>query len=201
MLTGFTRTTRWPRRRFSESYAVQIPVKISRICEFRVLMGIMTGLPGCCSSSTLGSRANDYVKTHRYARVWRMITSKLRSGFNCIIRPAPSGAGRTTPSQPGHYPLNSCWIYIRHPIPLSNGKTWTLCIPHMVIQPSVIFGCDLTSKTLACKSLHIMYCTLHQTIRLVFWTDLCDQFQTNSKIFISINLKSLMRNLTARRLQ
>ena len=26
-------------------------------------MGIMTGLLGCCSSSTLGSRANDYVKT------------------------------------------------------------------------------------------------------------------------------------------
>ena len=25
--------------------------------------------------------------------------------FNCIIRPAPLGAGRTTPSQPGHYPL------------------------------------------------------------------------------------------------
>ena len=38
-----------------------------------------------------------------------MITSKpsLRSGFDCIIRPAPSGAGRTTPSQPGHYPLNN----------------------------------------------------------------------------------------------
>ena len=28
-----------------------------------------------------------------------------RSGFDCIIRPAPSGAGRTTPSQPGHYSL------------------------------------------------------------------------------------------------
>ena len=38
----------------------------------------------------------------------RMITSKpsLRSGFDCIIRPAPSGTGRTTPSQPGHYPLS-----------------------------------------------------------------------------------------------
>ena len=37
----------------------------------------------------------------------RMITSKpsLRSSFDCIIRPAPSGAGRTTPSQPGHHPL------------------------------------------------------------------------------------------------
>ena len=48
MLTG------WPRRRFSESYAVRISVKISQICEFRVIMGIMTSLLGCCSSSTLG---------------------------------------------------------------------------------------------------------------------------------------------------
>ena len=62
MLTGFPRT-RWPRLRFSEGYAVPISVKISRICEFRVIMGIMTGLRGCCSSSTLGSRANDYFKT------------------------------------------------------------------------------------------------------------------------------------------
>ena len=67
MLTGFPRT-RWPRLRFSERYAVRISVKISRICEFRVIMGIMTTLLGCCSSSILGSRANDYVKT-RYARV------------------------------------------------------------------------------------------------------------------------------------
>ena len=79
MLTGFPRT-RWPRRRFTESYAVRISVKISRICEFRVIKGIMIGLLGCCSSSTL-------------------------SGFDCIIRPAPSGAGRP-PSQPGHYPRN-----------------------------------------------------------------------------------------------
>ena len=69
MLTGFART-RWPRLRFSESYAVQISVKISRICEFRVIMGIMTGLPGCCSSSTLGSRANDYVKTLATLGFW-----------------------------------------------------------------------------------------------------------------------------------
>ena len=63
MLTGFART-RWPRLRFGESYAVRISVKIARICEFRVIMGIMTGLLGCCSSSTLGSRANDYVWLH-----------------------------------------------------------------------------------------------------------------------------------------
>ena len=40
MLTGFPRT-RWLRRRFSESYAVQISVKISRICEFRVIIYII----------------------------------------------------------------------------------------------------------------------------------------------------------------
>ena len=41
-----------------------------------------------------------------------MIMSKplLRSGFDCIIHPAPSGAGRTTPSQPGHYPLSELSI-------------------------------------------------------------------------------------------
>ena len=61
MLTGFPRTG-WPRRRFSESYVVRISIKISRICEFRVIMGIMTGPFGCCSSSTIGSRADDYVK-------------------------------------------------------------------------------------------------------------------------------------------
>ena len=69
MLTGFPRT-RWPRLRFSESYTVRISVKISRICEFRVIMGIMTGLLGCCSSSTLGSRANDYVKTLATLGFW-----------------------------------------------------------------------------------------------------------------------------------
>ena len=69
MLTGFART-RWPRLRFSESYAVRISLKISRICEFRVIMGIMTGLLGCCSSSTLGSRANDYVKTLAMLGFW-----------------------------------------------------------------------------------------------------------------------------------
>ena len=58
MLAGFPRA-RWSRLRFTESYAVRIYVKILGICEFSVIMGIMTGLLGCCSSSTLGSRAND----------------------------------------------------------------------------------------------------------------------------------------------
>ena len=88
VLTKFPRTS-WPRRRFSESQVTRISVKISRICVFRVIMEIMTGLLGCCSSSTLGSWANDYAKNF------------TPLGFWCIIHPAPSGAGRTTPSQPG----------------------------------------------------------------------------------------------------
>ena len=35
------------------------------------------------------------------------LRQNLRSGFAFIIRPVPSGARRTTPSQPGHYPLIS----------------------------------------------------------------------------------------------
>ena len=38
--------------------------------EFRVIMGMMTGLLGCCSSSTLGSRANENVKTLATLRFW-----------------------------------------------------------------------------------------------------------------------------------
>ena len=69
MLTGFP-WTRWPWRRFSESYNIQISTKISRICERRVIMGIMTRLLGCCSCSALGSRANDYVKTLTTLGFW-----------------------------------------------------------------------------------------------------------------------------------
>ena len=67
MITGFPRT-RWPWRQFSESYVVRISVKISQICEFRVIMRIMTGLLGCCSmlrfwshhsSCSLGSWTNN----------------------------------------------------------------------------------------------------------------------------------------------
>ena len=88
-----------PRRRLSGSYTARISVKISRICEFRAIMGIMTSLLGCCCPAPL--------------RAGRMIMSKLslRSGFDCIIPPAPSGAGRTTPPQPGHCPLTNCVIW------------------------------------------------------------------------------------------
>ena len=43
---------------------------ISRICEFRVIMGMITVLLGCCLSSTLGSRPNDYVKTLATLGFW-----------------------------------------------------------------------------------------------------------------------------------
>ena len=103
MLIGFPRT-RWPRLRFSESYAVRISVKISRICEFRVIMGIMTGLLGCCSSSTLGSRANDYVKTLATLGFWlhhspcslgcwtnnTLAARSLSPKYTCIEREHPS---------------------------------------------------------------------------------------------------------------
>ena len=62
MLTGFPRT-RWPRWRLVRAMLYEFPWKYLWICEFRVIMGIMTRLLRCCSSSTLGSRANDYVKT------------------------------------------------------------------------------------------------------------------------------------------
>ena len=69
MLTGFPRTRRSPGR-FRESYAVRISMQISRMFKFRV---ITPGLHGYCSSSTLGSRANDYVKTASFALLPRVL--------------------------------------------------------------------------------------------------------------------------------
>ena len=53
----------------------------------------------------IASRSGFGVATDVASGGGRMIALKpsLRSGFDCIIRPAPSGAGRTTP---GHYPLS-----------------------------------------------------------------------------------------------
>ena len=85
MLTGFP-WTRWPWRRFSESYSIQISTKISRICECRVIMGIMTRLLGCCLCSALGSRANDYVKTLTTLRFWlHHSPCSLRCWMNNIL--------------------------------------------------------------------------------------------------------------------
>ena len=58
MFTGFPRTI-WPRRRFSESYATWISVKISLICEFRVIMGIMISLRSGFASFALLPRVLD----------------------------------------------------------------------------------------------------------------------------------------------
>ena len=53
--------------------------------------GIMTELRGCCSSST------------QYTREQGEWCSQNPSVVDVIIRPAPEGAGRTTPEQTGHY--------------------------------------------------------------------------------------------------
>ena len=58
MFTGFPRAW-WPRWRLSEFNAARISVKISLFCEFGVTIGMITGLLGCCLSSTLWSRVND----------------------------------------------------------------------------------------------------------------------------------------------
>ena len=71
-----------------------------------------------------------------------MITAKplLRSGFDCIIRPAPSGAGRTTPSQPGHYPLSKTRLNIAfskpHPdLPWTNELMYTNALGYIRVKP------------------------------------------------------------------
>ena len=89
-LTGNLRT-RCPWRRFSESYAVQIIMKISRICEFCAIMVIITCLLGCCSSSILASRANDYSKTLPMVRFW--------------LHHSPCSLGTNNTLSAGHYPL------------------------------------------------------------------------------------------------
>ena len=64
---------------FSESSVTRISAKISRICEFCIIMGIMTGLRGCCSSSTRGSRGNDTVKTLATLGFWRNLSPCSRA--------------------------------------------------------------------------------------------------------------------------
>ena len=60
----------------------------------------------CCNGNNDRSARVLFVQHPR--EQGELLTSKppLCSGFDCIIRPAPEGAGRTTPSQPGHYPLS-----------------------------------------------------------------------------------------------
>ena len=108
MLTGFPRT-RWPRRRFSESYVARISVKISRIYEFRVTLEIVTEGDARLAPERAG----------------RMMQSKSEPSedFDVIIRPAPEGAGRTAPN---FYPINITWqCAVKQPIeyPLPHNAT------------------------------------------------------------------------------
>ena len=48
----------------------ELPCKYREFASFRVIMGIMTGLLGCCSSSILRSNADDYVKTLATLGFW-----------------------------------------------------------------------------------------------------------------------------------
>ena len=57
-------------RDVSESCAARFSVKTSRLCEFRVIIGIMTGLLGRCFLSTLVLSASDYVKTIASLGLW-----------------------------------------------------------------------------------------------------------------------------------
>ena len=54
--------------RFNGSCSAQFSVQMSRMCEFRVIMGIMTGLLGCCLWSTLGLREDAFFKS--IASLW-----------------------------------------------------------------------------------------------------------------------------------
>ena len=67
-------------------------MKISRIGEFCVVMGIMAELLGCCSSSTLGCRENDYVKALATLGFW--------------LHHSPCSLDKQLPRSPGHYRLN-----------------------------------------------------------------------------------------------
>ena len=122
MLTGFPRT-RWPRRRFSESCAVRISVKILRIWEFRAIMGIMTGLLGCCSSSTLGSRANDYVKTLATLH-WLHYSPCSRGCWTNNTLAARSLSPNEALCMISNPSVNSNWSH--SPETLNSGKNWRL---------------------------------------------------------------------------
>ena len=85
----------WPRSQVQWKLCGTIVSRNIEIGEFRVIMGIMTWLLGHCLRSTLGLRANNYVKT----------APSSRSGFDCIIQ-SPRVLHRQCPSSPGHYPLS-----------------------------------------------------------------------------------------------
>ena len=81
--------------RFSESCALRFLVKISKICEFRDIVGIMTWLLGHCLWSLLGLGANDYVKIPASSGFWLHYST-------------------WAPAQPRYYPLNMYSGYGHH---------------------------------------------------------------------------------------
>ena len=74
--------TRWPRRRFSRSYVTPIWVTKSIMCEFRVTMGILTGLLGRCYEAPVGSWLR---QSHRLAWV---LSSPRTMGPGCFANNA-----------------------------------------------------------------------------------------------------------------
>ena len=81
---------------FNESSAAWFSFRISRLCEFRIVMGIMTGYLGVACEAPLDSG--------------RMITSnpEQSNGFDCIILPELAGATPTTPAK--HRWLSSKYV-------------------------------------------------------------------------------------------
>ena len=87
-------------------------------------MGKMTSRLECCSSSTLGSRANDYVKTLATLGFWLHHT------------PCSLGAGQTTPSHHfalgRHQPLSGVRLYASMRSPVLRPAvcpSWTTTVP------------------------------------------------------------------------
>ena len=76
------------------------------------------------------SQAHNHVQHPREQGEW---LRQNPSVAHCIIRPTPLGAGRTTPSQPGHYPLSRAALLTR-PCPHCShsrapGEQWArLCV-------------------------------------------------------------------------
>ena len=82
--------------RFSEICAAQFSGEMSRICEFRVIMRIMTRLLVHCLWSTLVLRANDWLRQNpRCALV-------MTASFTL----SPRVLHEQRPRSPGHYPLS-----------------------------------------------------------------------------------------------
>ena len=76
-----------------------------------------------------------------------------------IIRPAPSGAGRTTPEQTGHYPLNNCLRLISIPHTTCNQRSYVMSSnPVNVLFTSAI--------EMSCKS----YVYRRHLMKFCLWT-------------------------------